>query len=354
MQTIKRVNLENFGKIFNKSIGTTINNFSNNTIKKIESLAYSAELPYDDGIFGPEAIEGKYFGGNQGYLTQNCADFLKNRKVWEIVQKYYPEADSEDLELLFYRMNSVGCGYIAVINTLLFEAGIFKNKYDFDSVFGFPYFGSNGYGYDYLFLDFFLYIAKEQLDFQTIEEVYGNTAEQMKYYESEDLALTEEEFQITGMKGLLIRTAGHFFKEYLLSKGIKIDGGIIMSQKLDNGMIIGTKLEDAIEMVSNNLSLQMIVGAKDFTLYYPYDKDGNGVLDDIAQEDVGAHAMTVVGKTDDPNKVIVSSWGREYLIDINDIDEYYVLDYSNENGYKSEYEYIDEPYWIIDHSTWFI
>lgn len=359
MFTIKKVNLKNLEKVFSESTKDIVKDFSNNAIEDYKILSYSAELPYDSGIFGPEAIEGNYFGGNQGNLIYNCDEFLRNKKVWEIVQKYYPDVDAEDLELLFYRMNKVGCGYVAAVNTLLFEAGIFNGKYDFDSTFDFPYFGNNGYCYDYLFLDFFLYYAKEYEGYKTIEEVYGNAMEESQILENGDAALDDKEFKRTGMTGENIDEVGEVFQSYLKSKGINIDiikelspiqitdpeeiKEFLEEQKAkginyNEEMVLSGEIPiyygeiaTAIDMVSNNLNMVMNVSAKDFTLYYSYDKDGNGVLDDVYREDVGSHAMTFVGKTDDPSKIIVSSWGKEFIMDINDVRNYCIYDYEEYN-----------------------
>ena len=75
---------------------------------------------------------------------------------------------------------------------------------------------------------------------------------------------------------------------------------------------------------------------ENFNLYYPEDIDGNGLFDDIAYSDVGAHALSVVDITDS-NQLIVSSWGKEYIIDISDIVQASVttIEY---NDFSSDYE----------------
>ena len=75
-----------------------------------------------------------------------------------------------------------------------------------------------------------------------------------------------------------------------------------------------------------NSGKQIIICAEDFDMYYPYDVDRNEKLDDIYSEDVGAHAMTVIGTTSD-DKIIVSSWGKELLLDLEDIEGMVVYEY---------------------------
>ncbi len=351
--------LNNASNLKNHTYKNRSSNIENPEIE-IELFSESARvsLPYIDGIFGPEAIEGGYFGGNQGSLIYNFDTFIKNRKVWEIVQKYYPESDAEDLELLFYRMNRCGCGYIAAINTLLFQQCYDRGIQDFDSIFGFPFFGSQGYCYDYLFLDFFLYYAKYEKGYETIEDVYGNAAEEREVTDNQDGALSDDDFKRIGMDGTYVDGVAKIFADYLKSKGIniKVYDGIPMSDEdkrkyiedyeAKGGVWLGDiddvpdyyPIEDAIDIVLKDTSLVMTISANNYPLYYPYDKDGNGLLDDVANSDVGAHAMTVVGITDDHTKAIVSSWGKEYLVDIDDIIDYAVYDYSEYYGTESSLE----------------
>ena len=368
MIEIKKVKLENAIKD-----NSNVNFFSNNSPNSINNDDNTMDLfftginipnSFSHTIFDPNNIDEYKFGGDQGNLIANFDTYINDPKIWEIVQKYYPETTAEDLELLFYRMNKCGCGVIAAINTLLFETGFFSNKYDYGKQFGFPYYSQNGYSYDYLFLDFFLYYAKEFEKFETIEEVYGNAAEQKEITDSTDAALTDDDFEMTGMDGTNLDAAGFMFKAYLIEKGIEIDiideapvvtdqddmKRIIERQKEDGYLWTNDMIEDvyngkrklyydtkgAIDLALSNLSMVINVAAKDFTLYYPYDADGNGVLDDIYDEDLGSHAMTVVAKTDDPEKIVVSSWGKEFVMDVADINDYCIYDYTKTNYSKED------------------
>ena len=138
-------------------------------------------IPNNDGPYNPSNDYWGLFGGYQGSLASNIEEFINDEKVHQIISRYYPKFDSEDMELLFYRMKYVGCGCVAAINTI-FQEYLHLNELDFYDRFGFPPYNSrtvNGedgiksYNYDYLFLDFFLYYAKNERGFNTIEEVYG-------------------------------------------------------------------------------------------------------------------------------------------------------------------------------------
>ena len=314
-------------------------------------------IPNNDGPYNPSNDYWGLFGGYQGSLASNIEKFINDEKVHQIISRYYPKFDSEDMELLFYRMKYVGCGYIAAINTI-FQEYLHHNELDFYDRFGFPPYNSrtvNGedgiksYNYDYLFLDFFLYYAKNERGFNTIEEVYGNVEEEIEFYNNkiEDGALSDEEFPRIGMEGTDVNVVGEVMQRYLAEKGIEVSTSTIKielepgseewqkkKEELEEmGVEIGsdTKLYetdlDAFLVRENlNQGKQIIISAKDFTMYYPEDKDGNGKLDDIYIDDVGPHAMSVAGTASD-GKIVVSTWGEEVLVDPKEIDDYIIYEY---------------------------
>lgn len=364
------MNLKNYNGSSNKIDSQGVKNinevnFSPKADNEYMILGKRVNIPYTKGIFGPDAVSNGEFGGDQGSLNYNAERFIKDPKVKKIVSKYYSNVDAEDLELLFYRMNKVGCGYIAAVNSLLFEYGFYQTKHspdDFYNKFGFPIENfENGYNDEYLFLDFFLYYAKEHEGYKTIEEVYGNAKEQRDKTGDDDGALSNDKFKVIGMDGTYVDEVASVFQDYLKSKGINIktydkNNPIKVSEKdkerllkelkqkyeklgLDTSRLdtslIEYSTEDIINISLSDLSLVMNVSADDFTLYYPEDKDGNGKYDDVYSSHVGSHAMTVVGRADEPGKVVVSSWGEEYIMDISEINNYAVYDYSDFNGVES-------------------
>ena len=322
----------------------TVLSINNQTIDKENIVLTSSTFNDDNDDNGS-------YGGNQGALIISIEDFLDDSNVWEIVHKYYPEASKEDIELLFNRMNFVGCSYVATVNTLFeYFDSIPNGESEFEKIFGFSMLASKenpntgehyyGYRYEYLFLDFFLYYAKNERGFDTIEEAYGNVEEEMQI-RSGDAALDKEEFERTGMGGTDVLDAGNVFAKFLEDKGIKlsvtsdtITTKVTLEPGTDEWMkrkeeleAIGINIADDQPIVENNTEKVdikealkegkfAIVSAYDFTLYYPEDIDGNGKLDDVYDDDVGSHAMTIVDVTDD-GKYIVSSWGNKYILDPN-------------------------------------
>ena len=323
-------------------------------------------VPKSKGPFNPDSNQYCLFGGNQGTLNAKIEEFVTNEKVHEIIARYYPEFDLEDIELLFYRMNSVGCGYIAAINTI-FKEYLFHDEADFYDRFGFPPYKlgmtEEGvvevYNYEFLFLDFFLYYAKNYRGFDSIEEVYGNVEDEIAFRNNsaKDSALEDENFPRTGMDGTYLETVGEVMQSYLAEKGIELS--ISGKVKLEPGSEAWEKKRQELEemgiTINPNLELyeteidaeifdsllryegkQIIVSAQDFDMYYSEDKDGNGKLDDLRAEDVGSHAMTVVGTTSD-GKLVVSTWGEEVVINPEEVNDYIIYDYADSFAPKDIY-----------------
>ena len=361
--TSKTVNTSG-NKIKSIVSNATVNGYDSNTPEIVN--VSNINLPNNNGIFDPSNDYYTEFGGNQGELITNIENYIEDPKIREIITKYYPEADlsADNLELLFYRMNSVGCGYIAAINTILraYETSGHDEK-DFYKRFGFPPYDlrsnqvrvhqmDKDYNYEYLFLDFFLYYAKNN-GFNTLEKVIGNTEEQMVFRnnQSEDLSLSAKDFKLEGMDGALISNVAMTMYNYLIEKGINLRiesigicyGFPVMPddeeyEELEAKFPNKTKTENAIirPLVSDdfekyiNEDKQVIITDENFTLYYPKDVDGNGKYDDVYRSNIGSHAMSVVGVADD-NKLIVSSWGKEYLFDFKEdtVSDYIIYDYGD-------------------------
>ena len=343
---------------------TSINDYQESKTEELpleEISDVKVNIPKNRGPFNPDSNLYGLFGGNQGSLNSKIEDFVTNEKIHEIIARYYPEFDSEDIELLFYRMNYVGCGYVAVINTILKEY-LFHDEIDFYDRFGFPPYTlgmtEEGvvevYNYEYLFLDFFLYYAKNERGFNTIEEVYGNVEEEIEFNNNkiEDGALSDEKFPRTGMKGTTWKTLGEVMQRYLAEKGIELSttnqielepGSEAWEEKRKELEEMGVEINPDTKLYESNLNAfsvkeilnqgkQIIIAAEDFTMYYPEDKDGNGKLDDIRAEDVGPHAMNVVGTAPD-GKLVVSTWGEEVLIEPNEkIYGPIIIDYGKFNS----------------------
>lgn len=338
----------------------------------IENIDLSNETASEDWIFGVDAADNKQYGGDQGSLIFNIDQFINDPQAIEIINRYYPNTTAEDRELLFFRMNTCGCGYIATINTIM-QYFCTKDEQDFINTFGFSpyeyeprvspesglYSGMyKRFNYEYLYLDYFLYVAKNQNHYKTIEDVYGN-AEEERQIRSQDAALnsSRKNFEQTGMTGTFSHQGATWALDYLKEKDINLryfsvteymlsirySSANELTKKIN---ILQSSSDPSHEYINNpeffynsnfiNKSLEegkmVVVDATDFPMYYSYDYDGNGKLDDIYNPDVGGHAMMVTGIDKETGKLIVSSWGRKYLIDASSIEDITIYDYSKQES----------------------
>ncbi|MBR2678894.1 MAG: hypothetical protein IKE63_05705 [Bacilli bacterium] len=284
-------------------------------------------IPEGDWMFGDEAKSTVQYGGDQRRLKDAFELYAKDPKTMEIINKYYQDVDMEDLQLLFDKMENVGCGYMAVVDTIFAEYGN-KSPEEFSKKFGFdPTIVRHNntldkdvtfYNYDYLFLDFFLYHAKTK-GYTTIEEVYGNIEEITALGDQE----TDVQIEETGMDGTYESEVAKIFTNYLNEKGIEVK--TITSDDFDAHNL---KLDsNTINNLLRNGS-KIVVGGEDFALYEPTDINDNGHLDDVYAGNVAPHTMYLVGTTNDPEKIVVSSWGEEYVMNLADITDFVVYDYN--------------------------
>ena len=315
---------------------------------EIINLSSDIDLPESGTIFDPRNDENHNFGGNQGALINNLENFLQDENILEIVQSYYPNATEEDLEFLFTKMNNIGCGYVAAVNAIFLSFQSIPNgESKFEDIFGYSMLtykqnsdGESylGYRYEYMFLDFFLYYAKNERGFETIEDVYGDVV-----IGSSDAALDDRVEIDSGMSGTQLKDVARVLKEYLDDKGARdVLGNLTYEYDVQIEIFPGTDewLEKKQEMEQLGITVNdddilygppnadyfkealnegKIINIRDqsFKLYFPEDVDGNGVLDDVYREDIGPHAMTLVDVLDD-GRFVVSSWGKMYIYDYDE------------------------------------
>lgn len=343
---VKKVNT-NVNKI-NNNVDIQTTSFSNNVNRsndlEIINVSNTIDLPESGSIFDPRNVENSNFGGYQGSLIKNLEFFLQDENILEIVKSYYPDATEEDLEFLFTKMNNVGCAYISAINALfLIFQRMPEGQSKFEKIFGYSMLtykqnsrGESylGYRYEYVFLDFFLYFAKNEAKFENIKDIYGNVI-----LESGDQALDYSSKSSDGINGTTLDRATEILIKYLEEKdadnilgnityehAIKImpgtDEWLEKKRKMEE---LGMVVNDEDIMYNNHPNVDYfkkalregkIINIRDekFKLYYPEDKDGNGKIDDICYDNVGAHAMTLVDVLDD-GRFVVSSWGRMFVYD---------------------------------------
>lgn len=250
--------------------------------KQMGKVLYSISVSYgmtekrilSNKIIKPNMpFDGKgQYGGNQG-SPQNHADDMR-----DIVRKYYPDMSDKEVDDYLKKLNSEGCGYVAMINTIF---GQFNGKEEeFEKTFGFPMYDKNGeLNYDALVTDF-----------------YSATDNHNRFLLFWDRNDPNEDESVTVGSGTTMGEREYRFEKYMKDHGIHVNVKNNVNVTPDNYSKMSKKGDIVIAIHPCAL----------------YDKNGNKVVDSD-----GGHAMTVTGVTDD-GMYRVSSWGKEYYVKPDD------------------------------------
>lgn len=255
------------------------------------------------------------YGGNQGGaldIWNNGTDEQKTM-ICDIIMKYnrYKDYTDDDIERLLTKLNSEGCGYTALMNTVISE---YKDKpEEFEKKFGFPLYDENGkLNYSYLILDF--YAATDNMYF------VGNRAFEFRYedYSSKDgNILNYNVVDDACGNGTDQYQRSSRFSHYLKGHEIEADydttGVLSMFGK-------EATLEECQEHINAGDYVAISVRAsEDNVILFEDAGYGETKLD-------GEHVMLVTGTTGD-GKIIVSSWGKKYYIDYSAIEDCSYVEY---------------------------
>ena len=327
------------------------NNNDNNIIKKIneyittsmESYAIESLSKYyklSEGIYDINNFDDE-FGGNQGVFEEYFERYIKDEKVREIINKYYPneELTKEDLHLLFSRMSAYGCTYISACNSIYNNALKTMSYKEFQDKFGFPPYyittTADGetfkkYNYAYMFMDFYLYYQKKFNNFKSVKEIYGNEKELLLHANEK---LPEDEYEITGAEGA-VQQLSQAVSDYLEKKDIKIS---IPTSELgylkeygfldDNTNITNNNINAYKKALKDGKEIAVLCGGFDIYNVTKDSKDNIKATDQIKYEKVGSHVMSVVGVDEEKRKLIVSTWGECAAIDVNDVYGFWIYDF---------------------------
>ena len=222
-------------------------------------------------IFANYNIETHQFGGNQNKLSTD----YQNKYVDDIISKYFPNATNEEKKALADKASVHGCGYIGITNYLFkqFEG----NESGFYNTFGFPMYEIK---------------CKETGNGATFSIDYNYEAVAMDLFCDANLVKWDDndiELTTKSANGCTIKTIDHMIK-YLKDQ---------YNVKFDN-------IPDEIKLVADH----------GYSLY-----NLDGTLNTIVEGRDSAHAMVIVGQTED-GKQIVSSWGNKYIYEPSENDDY--------------------------------
>lgn len=225
-------------------------------------------------------------GGDQG--SPRYASKKEREEYYEIIRKNNPNVSmsSEQLTNYLNKINSEGCGYVALVNTIFCYYA--DNPEGFEKAFGYSMYADNGQlNYDKLLVD--IYSRMDNRD-------ENGKLNKYKDYDSVDDGPKENYNYLNDATG---SGTSQYVREYYLEQFMK-EHGVDVNVETD----VKVTAENFEEITKSGK--QVIIAYRNGNLY---NMDGT-----VAQEINGGHAMTVTGVTED-GKLIVSSWGGQYYID---------------------------------------
>ncbi|BCN31499.1 hypothetical protein [Anaeromicropila herbilytica] len=230
-----------------------------------------------DGRVVTFGVEGEY-GGNQGGPAKRAKD---DDTLIDIVKKYFPNMSKDEIEDYLEKLNSEGCGYVAMVNTL------FKNyegrEEEFEKKFGFPMCTVDKGGEKHLNFEYLI------TDYYAATDNHNQKSFLFFYWDHMD---NDEDQSNTKGDGTTMDSREYRWEMYMKDHGIDVDVQSDVQITLENYSEYSKKVD-------------IIIAIRPITL--------ENELGDIVRNDAGGHAMTVTGITDDL-RFIVSSWGRKYYV----------------------------------------
>ena len=288
--------------------------------------------------------EGGY-GGNQGnpyYVRIKDEEFM----AWIKTQPGFENMTDEEIKEYLATMNENGCGYVGGVTAIL--AAYAGREKEFEKKYGIPYYDENGdINYDKLFFLYFTETAgqtyidetscrtsytysvlysyeddpdafKEKYGCDLYTITYDEEGNEIKEFTPEAIQAAEDEFNnlpegqkkvYTGFNANIAATSNNRFEGFCEAHGDTAStvylGNSITQEELDER----TEKGEVIQVSSENFNLYNMDGT-------PY--EGNPV---------GGHRMTVTEILPD-GRIVVSSWGEEYILDPEGADYVDMYSYS--------------------------
>ena len=217
-------------------------------------------------------------GGNQGNPVNNLDYYDEFARI--IAENTGEYLDHDALEAKLKHMNKTGCSYVAMANAI-FDAYRGREA-EFEATFGYPMYGPNGdFNFDALFVDIYSYADMN--------------------------------------RGTFVSEQAQIFSDFCSAHGMEVEATRYSNQQLT--------ADRYREMVSNGEVApgQVIISVgRPFTLT---NMDGTP----YNTWKGSAHAMTVIGTQGD--YLVVSSWGKTFLLDPGNMNNWDNGSSSNDYGY---------------------
>lgn len=254
-------------------------------------------------IFHKEHHEGSYeidsivfddeggYGGDQGSPQNQIGE--NRQALYDIVRRYYSNMTDAQIQDYLRKLNSEGCGYVAIINTIFRQYE--GRESEFQEKFGFPMYKNGDLNYNELLVDF-----------------YTATDNHNKGLFWGDKINAKEDLSTTKGNGTNANSQKYRAQLYLKEKGIEVQIQTNKKVNVDNFQ----ELAERGSIVIN------------YRNGYLYDTNGQ-------PHPVNGHSMIVTGVTED-GRYIVSSWGEKYYIDPKEI--------VSSNGKRTSYEFVYYQY----------
>ncbi len=231
--------------------------------------------------------EGSY-GGNQGSPKGTWWNPWRRKELFEVIERNTGRTfTAAERDAYLKKLNSEGCGYVAIVNTIFAEYE--GRPGDFEKTFGYPMYHNGDLNYDMLIAD--IYSSMDNTDGHGHYDAYHD------YDSSTDG--NRSDYSVWKDKsgfGIYPSEQATYVTEFMKDHGVTANAHTNVNVTAEN-----------FEQLSRS-GKHVIVN-----FYYGnlLNMDGS-----VGQYIDGGHAMTVTGVTNDGH-LIVSSWGKEYMIDPN-------------------------------------
>lgn len=270
-------------KILNQQLELWLKSF---LLKVKEWLFPEPKEPEDYEINSVVFDDDGSYGGDQGSPRSRQGE--EQRALYDIVRSYYPNYSDYEISQLMKKLNSEGCGYVAVINTIF--AAYEGREAEFEKTFGFPMYGKDGdLNYDRLLVDY--YAATDNHN----KFLWFDRVDKHEDYGKDDKG---NWFTYNNRTDTTGAGTSQYDREYRTH--------LYLDQK---GVPVNVKTDYKVTPAS------FPQASKDGYVIIAY-RYGNLQNEDgsVAQYIDGGHAMVVTGVTED-GRYVVSSWGEKYYID---------------------------------------
>ena len=249
-----------------------------------KELDEKPELPRD--VFDEDHL-GQY-GGDQGAPRLLPLDSEERRALIDKYLENHPEigelTDAQEAALLA-RLNSEGCGYVAMANTIFVQ--YYGYEEEFEKTFGYQMYKENGeLNYNILIMDIY-----STMDNRTT----SGRIDPLRDYDEDVDGPDKDSYSILNDRtgtGTNPELREYYLEEFMKDRGVNVDMKTNVNVTVDNYQ----------ELVDSGK--QVLISFHNGNLY-----DENGSEHPIR----GGHSMVVTGVTDD-GRLIVSSWGKKYYI----------------------------------------